>query len=563
MRCKRFDSCGAIAVAGESTRSKGLALTLLFLVATGTAGAIAGGAPDNEGAIVGGAPDNEGAIVGGAPDNEGAIVGGAPDNEGAIVRAVPDNKGAIARTVPEIVDANSGASPPDTIHSTAIAIPPQAQPGTLPEFSAAPPGYRGAGFRPATSLGQSLEHHRNRIRHDMWWTVTGREMAWTHKNAHQLFPTVNVYRNGPVKALRSEPFDAIAEFPVTTPVGPMPFDEFLVSEQSTAMGIVMLHEGSIVFERYPRMEHFEKPVYWSVAKVLPATLIGILEDRGQIDVSRPVEAYLPELAASDFAGISVRNILDMASGLDCEDDYDDRQSCYYRYSMAIGDGFRDANAPDNPYDFLSDLKVSSHADQGERFSYSGVDTFIAGWLVEKLTGYPFQDVFTREIWWDLGAEADASFIAYRYGIPLTHGGFIARPRDLARFGLLFTPSWHVVSARQVISDEHIQTLRFRSNPSLRVYPGTAAAATSDDASSGLAEKPYTHNIYQWDYVHPDGTLFKGGWGGQGLIVNPARDLVVVFASYFKDDDHSEADLGEAVFEVLNGVYGVALPLVAP
>ena len=195
-----------------------------------------------------------------------------------------------------------------------------------------------------------------------------------------------------------------------------------------------------MFERYPRMRAYEKPVYWSVAKVLPATLIGILEDRGEIDVDRPVEAYLPELATSDFAGISVRNILDMSSGLDCEDDYDNRQSCYYRYSMAIGDGYRDANAPDNPYEFLANLKVSRHADQGTQFSYSGVNTFIVGWLVEKLTGYPFHDVFTREIWWKLGAEADASFIAYRYGIPLTHGGFMARPRDLARFGLLFTPS---------------------------------------------------------------------------------------------------------------------------
>ena len=77
--------------------------------------------------------------------------------------------------------------------------------------------------------------------------------------------------------------------------------------------------------------------------------------------------------------------------------------------------------------------------------------------------------------------------------------------------------------------------------------------------SGVAAKA----SYQWDYVHLDGTLFKGGWGGQGLIVNPARDVVVVFASYFKDDQYSEVNLGEAIFEVLNGVYGMALPLAAP
>ena len=471
---------------------------------------------------------------------------------------------------PDVVDSNVGAAPADMNHSTAIAIRPQASDAAAVGVGR---GAAGAGaFRPATSLRDSLRHHNNLIQDDIWWTVTGDEMAWMHRNAHQLFPTVNVYRNGPVRTLPSEPLAAIAGFPVTTPEGAMPFDDFLRSEQSTAMGVVILHQGRIVFERYPRMRDYEKPVYWSVAKVLPATLIGILEDRGEIDVSRPVEAYLPELAASDFAGITVRNLLDMASGLDCEDDYDNRDSCYYRYSMAIGDGFRDADAPDNPYDFLADLKTSRHANQGEQFSYSGVNTFIAAWLVEKLTGYPFQDVFTREIWWDLGAEADASFIAYRYGIPLTHGGFLAKPRDLARFGLLFTPSYEVVSSRKVISDDHMETLRFRSNPSLRIYAGAGTAGTSASSSRSEAadspgeaeeERPYTHNAYQWDYVHPDGTLFKGGWGGQGLIVNPARDVVVVFASYFKDDRYSEVDLGEAIFEVLNGVYGMALPLAAP
>lgn len=420
-----------------------------------------------------------------------------------------------------------------------------------------------APFNPATSWHESLAHHRNVIQDDIWWSVTGREMAWMHKNAHSLFPTVTVYRNGPVRMLGSEPSAEIARFPVTTPEGPVPFEAFIASERSTAMGIVVVQGGRIVFERYPRMQDYEKPIYWSVAKVLPATVIGILEGRGEVDVSRPIGGYLPELATSDFAAISVRNLLDMASGLDCEDEYEDRRSCYYRYSMAIGDGIRDADAPDNPYEFLAGLKVSKHADPGERYSYSGVNTFLLGWLVEKLTGVPFQDAFTREIWWHIGAEADASFIAYRYGIPLTHGGLLAKPRDLARFGLLFTPSYSVVSARRIIPPAHIERLRFDSNPALRNYAESGAVLPASGTDNSHAARAYTHSAYQWDYVHPDGTLFKGGWGGQGLIVNPVHDLVVVFASFFKDDDHSEMDLGDAVMEMLNGVYGLALPLDSP
>jgi hypothetical protein len=34
---------------------------------------------------------------------------------------------------------------------------------------------------------------------------------------------------------------------------------------------------------------------------------------------------------------------------------------------------------------------------------------------------------------------------------------------------------------------------------------------------------------QWDFAMPDGDLFKGGFGGQGLYISPARDLVIAFA----------------------------------
>ena len=425
-----------------------------------------------------------------------------------------------------------------------------------------------APFAPDIGVEESLRRHRALVRDDIWWTMTGEQMAWSHKNAGQLFPTAIVHRAGPVRPLPQRPMPALADFPVTTPAGAMPFDAFLHSDQSTALGLVILHRGSIVFERYPRMKDYQKPVYWSVAKVLPATLIRIFKERGEIDVSRPIEAYLPELGDSALAGVSVRDILDMASGLDCADEYEDRDSCYYQYSIAIGDGYRDpadAAAPDNPYDFVAALQVARQGPPGERFSYSGLNTFVLAWLVEKLTGHPFQDVLSREIWTKLGAEADAAYIAYRYGIPLTHGGFMARPRDLARFGLLFTPSYRRVSDARIISAGHIEFLRFGANPALRRSLGVAlgetdgqAAALAGAAPASTGDGPYVHNIYQWDYVHSDGTLYKGGWAGQGLIVNPVLDLVAVYASYFKDD-HSEVDLGAKVFEVLHGLFGVAVP----
>ena len=170
---------------------------------------------------------------------------------------------------------------------------------------------------------------------------------------------------------------------------------------------------------------------------------------------------------------------------------------------------------------------------------------ILGWLVEKIMDMPFQDAFTKEIWYHIGAESDASYIAPRYGIAVTHGGFVSRMRDLARFGLLFTPSYTIVSDKKIISDSHIDLLRNGGDPKLRLNAGLP----------GVEESGVKHNVYQWDEIYTNDTFYKGGWAGQGLAVNPTRDTVAVFTSYFKDDEYSEVRLEPVLFEVLDGVFG--------
>jgi len=106
-------------------------------------------------------------------------------------------------------------------------------------------------FEPAYTMQEILEHQRKVPRDDHWWAVTGEEMGWMHKNTQQLFPTVPVYRAGPVRELQYEPMAEIANFPVQTPQGELRFEDMLSNDQSTAMGVVILHKGKIVFESYP------------------------------------------------------------------------------------------------------------------------------------------------------------------------------------------------------------------------------------------------------------------------------------------------------------------------
>lgn len=402
-----------------------------------------------------------------------------------------------------------------------------------------------APFEPASTPEQVMRQHRALRTDDIWWVTSGPDQGWNFRNLQQIFPTVPVYRSGPVRELAYRPMEAVAAFPVETPEGRMPYRAFLDSDQSTTMGVVILHRGAVVFEHYPRMKPHEKTVMWSVTKVVVSLVVAILEDRGLIDVSKPIDFYIGELRQSAYAGVTVRNILDMATGLDCPENYEDKRSCYYRYSAAIGDGFREADAPDNPYDYVASLKVPRVVEQGTSFDYTGVNTFVLAWLVERVAAMPFQDAVSREIWTRIGAEADAAFLAPRYGIAVSHGGLLAKLRDVARFGLLYTPGYTAVTDTKIVSDRYLELIRNGGNPAL----------LRNARFPGQRDESVKHNVYQWDRIYRNGDFYKGGWAGQGLITNPDRDVVAVWAGYMKDGPHREANHLPIVRSVLEGVFG--------
>jgi hypothetical protein len=68
-----------------------------------------------------------------------------------------------------------------------------------------------------------------------------------------------------------------------------------------------------------------------------------------------------------------------------------------------------------------------------------------------------------------------------------------------------------------------------------------------------------HNVYQWDVVFDNNDIYKSGWAGQGLLINPDRDYVAVYTGYMKDAESSEVPPLPILREVLEGVFGDPLP----
>jgi CubicO group peptidase (beta-lactamase class C family) len=283
-------------------------------------------------------------------------------------------------------------------------------------------------------------------------------------------------------------------------------------------GIVILRGGKIAYESYPRMDKDDRHILFSVSKVLVSTAVAVLEDRGLVDVSKPVEVYIPALKGTAWSGIPVIDILDMASGIDAlegiEDAYTNPERKHYQYEASLGWLPKTGNLPpsvveEDTYAFLSTLEKKSGP--GEIWEYVSVNTMMLARLIEEVTGKKFEDALSELVWSKIGAESDALVSVNAHGQGAVHGGIVATLRDVARFGLLFTKG----RGRDVVSEAYMKKILEGGRPSLL----EAAGRSSPDVR---------HATYQWDRVYTDGSFFKGGFGGQGLYVAPEKDLVIAY-----------------------------------
>jgi CubicO group peptidase (beta-lactamase class C family) len=210
----------------------------------------------------------------------------------------------------------------------------------------------------------------------------------------------------------------------------------------------------------------------------------------------------------------------MASGMaGLEDDGDpfDSMSPYYSFESTLGILPKTPSATVSTYDYVAALRRLKRS--GWVREYTSVNSFVLSWLVEKVAGQPYPQVISERIWQNIGAEADAGIIvAASTGAPSSHGGIFSTLRDLARYGLIYTPSWRVVASKPVVSSAYLRRLQTGGRKSL--FENRAKEYPNATYTGGYV------STYQWDYVWDDGDFFKAGFQGQGLYVSPARDLVI-------------------------------------
>jgi CubicO group peptidase (beta-lactamase class C family) len=281
-------------------------------------------------------------------------------------------------------------------------------------------------------------------------------------------------------------------------------------------GVLVLKHGRIILERYGLgRTAADRWNGFSVAKSVTSTLVGAAVRDGSIrSLDDPVSRYLPELAATTYDQVSVRQLITMSSGVRWTETYGDPSSDVVRIGSATAPPGQDPIVR-----YMGGLPRV--APPGAQFHYKSGEADLAGVLVARATGKPLADYLSEKLWRPLGMEGDAVWILDDAGFERGGCCLAMTLRDYGRYGLFMLGGGQDGDARGVLPD------------------GWVADATHTRIVTGY---PNTSYGYMW-WINADGSYQAVGIYGQLIQVIPAEDLVIVInAAWPKpgDADHQAA-----------------------
>jgi CubicO group peptidase (beta-lactamase class C family) len=199
--------------------------------------------------------------------------------------------------------------------------------------------------------------------------------------------------------------------------------------------VLVLHDGEVVDERYfagmmPTTPH----LLMSVSKSLVGCVAGVLAEKGTLDPSAPVTHHVPEVRGSGYDGATVRDLLDMRTGVAFREKYDDPDAEVRVMERSMGWRPILPGDPVGIYAYLATL--GSAGVHGGPFTYRSADTDMLGWVCERAAGTRMCELLSTLLWVPMRAEHDAEVTCDAVGTAVHDGGISAVARDVARFGQL-------------------------------------------------------------------------------------------------------------------------------
>jgi CubicO group peptidase (beta-lactamase class C family) len=272
------------------------------------------------------------------------------------------------------------------------------------------------------------------------------------------------------------------------------FTDFLANHKTVAF--LIIRNDSLIYEHY--FQGFSRASVlpsFSIAKSFVSALVGIAIAEGKISsVDQPVTDFIPEMTDTGFRKVTIRNLLEMRSGIKFKESYGSPFGEMPKFYYGL-----------NLKKYTISLKTIN--DPGHEYNYQSANTQILAMVLERATGRSLAEYMEEKIWKPMGSAYPASwsFDSNKNRETKAFCCINATAEDFARFGQLYLNNGLVGSDTVVPSGWIRETLTIRND--------------SRD-SQGF---PYTCH---WR-VTAEGDFFAKGVLGQYIYICPAKKIVIV------------------------------------
>ena len=328
--------------------------------------------------------------------------------------------------------------------------------------------------------------------------LTPEKQLLYYQNAEKILPTNKIEAGSKKHRLVEAPLDlAKISFRFNDTIRTI--SDFI--HDTKAVGIIVLKNDTILFEKYNGIEAESKWISFSVAKSVTSLLYGAALQDGYIkSLDEKLTRYIHELAGSVYDSVSLKDLLQMSSGVAFNEDPRDRESDLIKVGRLEGTQGWPAVAK-----YLSQLKRA--APPGTKFNYNTIETNLAALALHRATGKTLSDYLSEKIWKPFGMHKDANWIKSR-SLDVELGGccISASLRDYALLGLFALNNGFDLNNKQVLPSGWMDhaTTPSRSNP---------------------------HYGYYW-WIGPTKRYFASGSFGQQIEIDPSQRIVIAIQSYW-------------------------------
>jgi CubicO group peptidase (beta-lactamase class C family) len=279
-----------------------------------------------------------------------------------------------------------------------------------------------------------------------------------------------------------------------------------LAEENTSNCLVVTRDGVIVGEWYwndwgPTSEQN----VFSVTKSFTSALVGIAQERGELDITERASEYITEWVGTPSEDVTIQNLISNDSGRHWDFWTD------YVQNYALADD-KTAHA----------IGLGHQYDPGTVWKYNNSAIQTLECVLNEATGMDVADYAQQYLFEPLGMSS--SYGRDRAGNPLTYADLSASCRDLARFGYLYLREGRWENDQQVVTGAWVEESTQPSTPLNSAYgymwwlnregPWVAPSFPDHEVGEGKAMRNLPENVYQ-----------ANGAFNQIIFVDPDTDIV--------------------------------------